>query len=99
MGCGTIWKAPCDVGGMSYFYFKANPDTKWKKIPTTSIITNHPETMILFPDHVRGLYQFEFDMEFVEGSFLHFRGGSRWDKKDKYYYESKQEFIRKTIYG
>jgi len=94
---GTINHAPCDVGGMSYFYFLYHPEVKIRKIPTTSIITNHTEVVELIPERVRHLYKFEWDMEIIEGSFLHFRGGSRWDNKPKVFYIEKEQFIQKLV--
>jgi len=97
MGCGVVWKAHGDVGLFSYYYLLANPEVKWKRIPNTSIITNHPETMKLFPDHARDLYEFRFDSEIIEGSFFHARGMSRWDCKPKEFYEDKENFIKKLV--
>jgi hypothetical protein len=94
MGCGTYWHAPLDVGGFSYFYLQANPQLKFKRVPTSNLITNHPEVIGLIPEQVRNDYEFRFDMEVLQGDFLHFRGGSRWNVKTTEFYEAKENFIR-----
>lgn len=93
---GTVNHAPLDVGGMSYFYLLYN-DIKLKKIPCTGLITDHPDVISLIPERVRGGYKFEWDMEILEGRFLHYRGGSRWDNRPKEFYEEKEGFIRKLV--
>lgn len=95
--CGTVMKGKLDVGGMTYFYFKQFPEVKWRRIPSTGIIHDHPDVMSLLPERVRKDYVFDFDMEVLEGRWLHFRGGSRWDVKKSSYYENKEAFIRKMV--
>jgi hypothetical protein len=99
MGCGTIMHGACDVGGMSYFYLRANPELKWRRIPTTGVILDHPEVWALLPEKIRSEYDLDFGMEIIEGSWLHFRGGSRWDNKKKEFYEAKEAFINKMVWG
>jgi hypothetical protein len=97
MGCGMIYHAPCDVGGLSHFYIKAHPNLKWLRIPSSGIITDHPEVISLLPEKIRGHYKLNYDMEVIQGSFLHLRGGSRWDNKPAEYYNEKEEFIKKLL--
>lgn len=93
---GTINHAHCDVGAMSYFYLLYN-DVKLKRVPCTGIIIDHPEVMSLIPEHARSSYEFDMDMEIIEGSWLHFRGGSNWNYQSKEFYHKKEEFIKKVI--
>jgi hypothetical protein len=97
MGCGTILHGATDVGGMSYFYLRSNPTIRWRRIPSTGIIHDHPEVLGLIPENIRGDYNLDYGMEILNGEFLHFRGGSRWDNKTKEFYEAKENFIKKMV--
>ena len=93
---GVLNHGHCDVGMASFFYLLYN-DVKFKRIPTTNVIISHPEVLGLIPERVRDLYELRFDSEIIEGSFFHFRGGSRWDSKPSEYYESKEIFVQKLL--
>jgi len=62
------------------------------------VILDHPEVLAILPEKIRADYNLDFGMEIIEGSWLHFRGGSRWDNKKKEFYESKEAFINKMVW-
>jgi hypothetical protein len=93
---GTLNHAHSDVGACSYFYFLYN-DVKWKKLPSTGIITEHPQVMELIPERVRNEYDLSYQMEVLEGSWIHLRGGSNWNYQPKELYDNKQNFIKKLV--
>jgi hypothetical protein len=99
MGCGAILHSPVDVGGLSYFYLRSNPEIRWMRINTTGIIPDHPEVLGMFPDNIRPDYKTDYQMEIINNEWLHFRGGSRWDNRPKEFYEEKEGFIKKLVYG
>lgn len=95
VGPGMIWKAPGDVGLMTYYYILNNPSCRWRKITNTSIIVE--EFISLFPEHARPFYTLDLGMEIFEDSWLHYRGGSNWDNKPQEYHNKKQNFIKKLL--
>lgn len=98
IGCGMIWHAPIDSGGLSYFYLTGNPDLKWRRTIHSGIEPeNLPEIISLFPESIRTEYPPELSFEVIEYCFLHYRGGSNWDNKSPEYHEIKRKFLRKLL--
>jgi hypothetical protein len=95
VGPGMIWKAPGDVGAMTYFYLQNNPTCRWRRITNTSILVE--EFINLFPEHARPFYTLDIGMEIFEDCWLHYRGASNWDNKPEEYHNKKQDFIKKLL--
>lgn len=81
---------PVDVGGQTYHYLMAHPEVSVEGIGIR-----------LFPDDGRCPFHPANYEEFLlgEAEFLHYRGGSNWDRKPAEYHRLKTEWLRRRLEG
>jgi len=92
---GTVDGERTDTGGKTYYWLKRNPDVKWKYMAHTGHIDISQSNIL--PEAVRADYKNEYCFQLIEGSVLHYRAGSNWEKRPKDFVDTKKAYFNKLL--
>lgn len=91
---GAVDDIQCDVGAQSAVYLRNHPDIRPRWLTTTGAITSRSHAYL--PAGFEG-YEDDFEMEIIEGVWLHHREGSKWERKSEELYQRKAAWTRRFL--
>lgn len=104
--CNPINGIALDTGGHLYYYLNANPNLRLKKTNACGINSLPIDISTLkergySDNHIQLIlegHSDQYPMEFhVDNTFLHYRAGGNWMRRDKNYHDQKTKLLKKFL--
>jgi hypothetical protein len=95
--CGDIEGARVDTGGSLYYWLKNNQELRIRYLATNGIISSKNNNLQFLPVELIKEYVDDYQFGVIEKTFLHYRKGSNWDKRNDEFHKNKTIFLERLL--